>query len=74
MTQFRMISLCQSWELCARRQEVRLASLGVPRFLKLSAVADYIERAVVVLFETSREVRTFLVAFSYLAYGRQGGL
>jgi len=60
--------------LCARRQEVRLPSLNVPRVLKLDVVADYIERTVVMLFKTFREELTFLVAFSYLAYGRQGGL
>lgn len=74
MTQFRLISLYQSWEFCARHQEVRLLSFVVPWVLKLDVVADYIEGTAVVLFKTSREVRTFLVAFSYLAYGRQGGL
>ena len=76
MAQFRLVSLYQSWEFYAIRQEVRLRlpSLVVPQFLKLDVVADYVERTVVVLFKTSREVRTFLIAFSYLAYGRQGGL
>lgn len=53
---------------------MRLPSLNVPRVLKLDVVADYIERTVVMLFKTFREELTFLVAFSYLAYGRQGGL
>jgi hypothetical protein len=74
MTQFGLGSLYQSCEFCARRQEVRLSSLVVPLFLMLDVVADYVERTVVVLFKKAREVRIFLVAFSYLAYGWQGGL
>jgi len=77
MTQFRLVSLYQSWEFCARNQELRPLpppSLAVPLFLKLDVVADYVEFTVVMLFKTSREVHTFLYAFSYLAYGRQRGL